>query len=220
MAYRDSLDKIVSTYFASVTNEPFIYKGESYLPKSLQVSPLLLRGFICPADCGACCPRFSLDYLPSEKHPYVLEQRVISFNEEKIVIYSDTQTKHNAHHCRNLDMQNGRCGIHGNQPFSCDFELIRFSMSSTDKPNQLHQKLFGRGWAMLRYDLESRGARCEITTTTNETIDDAIRKLRRLQEWCLYFGIQNNKCESIITWIQEIRGFLNWCDVKPVIISS
>lgn len=69
MAHVDNMDKIVSVYFAGVTNVSFSYKKTLYMPKPLKVSPLLLRGVLCPEGCGGCCARFSLDYLPAEKTP-------------------------------------------------------------------------------------------------------------------------------------------------------
>ena len=65
----DFIDKIVTRYFACVTGEEFTYKGKTYKPRPLRISPLIFRGYTCPAVCGACCTRFSLDYLPQERHP-------------------------------------------------------------------------------------------------------------------------------------------------------
>src|SRR5688572_14476998 len=119
----DSVDKIVTSYFSCVAAEPFTYKGKTYSPKPLRVSPLLFRGYTCPAGCGACCTRFSLDYLPEpvEKHPYVLAKRMVEFDGRHIEIWSDGQDDHQDHHCRNLRKNDGRCQIHGTHPFSCDF---------------------------------------------------------------------------------------------------
>jgi hypothetical protein len=66
MPYTDSVDKIVTVYLASVCKKQIHYKGRIYTPKPLTVSPLIFRGFTCPANCGGCCPRFTLDYLPSD----------------------------------------------------------------------------------------------------------------------------------------------------------
>lgn len=100
------------------------------------------------------------------------------------------------HHCTHVNMKNGRCTIHGKQPFSCDFELIRTAIFSDPRtPNVLGQRLFGRGWCMLRVDSE-RGALCEMIQPCEETRKDAVRKLKRLQEWCLHFGV--------ISWLPEI----------------
>ncbi len=150
MPHSDSIDKIVSIYLASVCKKPFRYKGQIFKPKPLTISPLIFRGFTCPAKCGGCCPRFTLDYLPSETEPYKLESRRVEVNGVEFQIMSDTQQDRRDHFCRNLDKTTGRCAIHGQHPFSCDFELIRF-IRYEEKVVQT-QKLFNRGWAMLRVD--------------------------------------------------------------------
>lgn len=209
MAMVDSVDKIVSIYVACVASEPFEYKGKVYNPKPLQVSPLIFRGFTCPAGCGGCCPRFSLDYLPYEPLPegVNLEPRTVTMTTNggvhEIQILSDKQDDHKNHHCRNLNMDDGRCGIHGRQPFSCDFELIRFlefaPTEVRDARSVVTQKLFGRGWAMLRVDGE-RGALCEMTPADAHTQAETLRKLRRLQEWSAHFGIRT-KLGTIMEWV-------------------
>lgn len=201
----DSVDKIVSIYMACVTAEEFDYKGKSYYPNPLQVSPLIFRGFTCPPGCGGCCPRFSLDYLPYEALPKGLDlvPRSIVVNGYEVKLLSDLQDDHRNHHCRNLNMDDGRCGIHGRQPFSCDFELIRFiEYARTDKrlPRAVvTQKLFGRGWAMLRVD-EERGALCTMTKADYRTKKEVLRKLRRLQEWSAHFHIRT-KLPEVMEWV-------------------
>lgn len=75
----DSVDKIVK-YFAAMTEQEFTYKEKRISPKPLTVSPLLLRDFSCPPNCGACCPVFTLDYLPTEQWPDSIEKRFIPLN--------------------------------------------------------------------------------------------------------------------------------------------
>lgn len=205
MAHTDSIDKIVSSYFAAITRKSFCYKGKNYEPKDLIVSPLLFRGFTCPENCGGCCPRFSLDYLPDETQPYGLEERIVEFDGKQIPIYSDEQTDHQDHHCRNLRRDDGRCGIHGKQPFSCDFELIR--CIHFDDKTVLTQKLFGRGWAFLRTDGE-RGARCEMTPVSKETVAEVIRKLKRLKQWAEHFKL-----------IHCLDTVIEWAELGPHIMS-
>lgn len=201
MARLDSLDKVIGVYFSLVADEAFEYRGKRYYPRKLQVSPLLFRGFTCPPGCGGCCPRFSLDYLPSEMRPADLEltPRAVEFNGYQICVLSDMQTDHKDYHCRNLDKSNGRCNVHGRQPFSCDFELIRFlEFQDEARPNVLTQKLFGRGWQLLRVDGE-RGALCEMTPVDDHTIAEVVRKLKRLKEWCEHFRL-SHRVDPIIEW--------------------
>ena len=214
----DSVDKIVTRYFSTMTKEDFTYKGKVYVTKPLKVSPLLLRDYTCPAFCGACCSRFSLDYLPNEEHPYPLQKRIINFDNKEVLIYSDEQKDHTNHHCRNLSQEDARCGIYTTRPFSCDFELIRtLSFQHPNSPNVLTQKLFGRGWAMKRID-GGRGSQCEMIPVTDYSIDEVIRKMKRLEEWCDHFGVVN-RCQEIITWIGEVRHFVFKFDkMKPILL--
>ena len=219
MPHSDSIDKIVTAYFAGISRSPFSYKGKVYEPKTLVVSPLLLRGYTCPEHCGGCCPRFSLDYIADEEKPYELKAREVQFNNKKIIIYSDEQKDHQNHHCRNLIHENGRCGVHGKQPFSCDFELIRFL--HFENKTVLTQRLFGRGWQFLRTDGE-RGARCEMTPVTKETISEVLRKLRRLKQWASYFGL-DHCMDSIIDWVRlgdHNENFLIPKDAKRGILTK
>lgn len=193
----DSVDKIVTRYFACMTKEDFEYKGVIYKAKPLAVSPLLLRDYTCPAMCGACCPRFSLDYLPSERPEWsTIKMRKVWFNGQQIQIWSDMQRDHTNHFCRHLKKVEGRCGIYEHRPFSCDFELIRtLAYSNPGQPNILTQKLYGRKWNMLRVDGE-RGTLCEMLPSSDHAIAEVKRKLRRMENWGYHFGIQ--------TWALDI----------------
>ena len=81
-ATRDSIDKIVTSYFATLTAETFEWQGKTYHPRDVWVSPGIVRGFTCPAGCGGCCPRFSLDYIVPDGVPegHPLTKRAIEFD--------------------------------------------------------------------------------------------------------------------------------------------
>jgi hypothetical protein len=195
---KDSVDKIIETYFRCVTKETFSWKGITYKPKPLVVSPSIFRGLYCPDSCGACCHPYSMDYLMDETMPDIpLEPREIIFKGKPIIIFSDTQLDVTGYHCRHMD-KIGRCMIHEHNAFSCDFELIRFLIFKEDKPNRLIGKLYGRGWNMLRCD-GVRGALCKMIEPTEESKADAILKLCRLAQWCDYFGLEH-KVNDIIDW--------------------
>lgn len=195
----DSVDKIVTIYFGSLCAEAFTYKGTVFNPAPLVVSPLLLRGFTCPEQCGGCCPRFSLDYLPSERCPPGLSARTIRIDDREVRIYSDLQDDHRRHFCRHLKPDDGRCRIYRMRPFSCDFELIRFVRRDTG--TVLTQKLFGRGWAMVRVD-GGRGARCEMLPPSPDATAEVMRKLNRLEQWAEHFGVRVHT-HTILAWIQD-----------------
>jgi hypothetical protein len=200
MPFADSLDKVIGVYIASVCRESFEYAGRTYNPRPLRVSSLIFRGYTCPARCGGCCPRFSLDYLPAESRPASAVPREAIVNRQSYLIFSDMQQDHRNHFCRYLDLRNGRCQTYTTRPFACDFELIRFIVPA-NKPIQLTQKLFGRGWAMRRVD-GNRGARCDMTRPTNESVAEVTRKLARLSEWANYFCI-STCLEPIIEWTKR-----------------
>lgn len=199
---KNSFDKIVK-YFAALTEEPFTYKKETHKPKPLVVSPLLIRGgFSCLPSCGGCCLNFTLDYLPNEPTPESALEQTVEFNGKQVLLKRDLQTGNNHYHCKFLDMTTGLCTIHEINPLSCDFEPIRV-MQFADH-YQLTQKPFGRGWNLLRIDME-RGALCEWEDpkTIPPEIDGVVRKLRRLEEWMEHFGLENR-----ITKVIEAIPFL------------
>lgn len=214
MAERDSLDKIVTSYFATFTTQEFEWRGKTYCPRDLWVSPGIVRGFTCPAGCGGCCPRFSLDYIPNADEPlpqsYPLKRRLVEFDGREVEVFSDMQDDHNGLKCKNLNHESGRCGIHGFQPFSCDFELLRsITFSASDRTN-ITQKLFGRGWAMMRVDGE-RGALCEMTPADADTIADVRRRLTRLTRWMTHFGLDTSRVQIVSAGLNDIavsdKGF-------------
>jgi hypothetical protein len=197
--YPNSLDKIIGTYFAGVTAESFTYKDVVYQPKPLIVSPDIFRGFTCPAQCGGCCFHFSLEYLPQESRPYEMSAYDVNFSGWAVPMFHDVQDDHDDHFCRNLDKKTGRCGIHGKHPFSCDFELLRFTHFE-DKAI-LSTRLYGRGWAFTRIDGTKR-AMCEIIPGDRKIYDDIYRRLTRLKEWTDHFQLKTH-LPSVLKWVKS-----------------
>lgn len=199
---RDSVDKIVMQYFASLTAQRFEYKGTIFDVPRLTVSPLLLREFVCHPFCGACCRAFTLDYVPGEPMPETgFEQRMIQFNWYEVPVFSDLQKDRTGGNCRNLSEPDGRCGIHAVRPFSCDFELIRFMYRGTTA--HMSHRPFTRGWRMRRLD-GTTGAACEFKPPTAESVADTIRKLARFQVWADHFGI-TTRAGLVVDWIEQIK---------------
>lgn len=202
MRLNDTIDKIVTVYLAGVCREEFEYKNKRFFPRPLYVSPLVLRGFGCPTDCGACCGRFSLDYLPGETRIDEASARTISFNRKDISVLSDMQTDVDGSWCRNLMQESGRCAVHSRRPFACDFELIRFIHER--RRVIITQKLYGRAWAMKRLD-GGKGALCYMTDATPETRAEVGRKFARLAVWATHFGIET--CiPAIQNWVQTTKS--------------
>jgi hypothetical protein len=201
VAQYDTVDKIVGSYFTSMTVEPFMYKGRSVHERPLVVSPLLFRGLICPEGCGACCPSFTLDYLPSEApfdRVHGLEPFEVEFNQKRIPLFrfwNDPKAKF----CAHLNMETARCTIHEVNPLSCSFEIMRFLVSE-DQARFL-VRYFGRSWAMLRIDGE-RGARCGLEPWNNNIQDSHIRQIKRLRNWMRHFGLNPRRTYELQDWIE------------------
>lgn len=197
----DSFSKIANTYFAAITTQPFDYKGKTYNPRPLKVTSHVFRPISCPPMCGGCCQKASLDYLPEElaRVPFGSikpwpELREVEFNGRKYTIYSDTQTDNDDKYCRHRREEDGRCDIHANHPFSCDFECIKFYMTKkpgeSGVPNQLLQRPFPRKWSYIRVD-GGKGGLCESQPVTDESVKDAARRLRLLRIWADYFNVSH-----------------------------
>ena len=209
---KDSIDKIVTSYFACMNTEPFTYKGVRYDPSQLQVAPGIFREYRCPANCGACCKAYTLDYIPSEpdtmgmyirnnRHPFIERNVIIrhSGKDFEKVVYSDLNN--DSPYCRNLRVSDGRCDVHGYQAFSCDFELLRFlTNDSGTRNNYLSTMLYTRGHSMIRVVDGRAGARCTLHAPNNDSLLDVVRKMRRLETWMDYWGIPN-KCDEVIKWV-------------------
>jgi hypothetical protein len=140
----------------------------------------------------------------------------VDFDGRDVIIYSDLQETNTEYHCKHVNQTNGRCGIHGSHPFSCDFELIRFMVfkgeeskstgfipdmiSPKSSHNVLTQKLYGRAHAMKRIDGD-RGAMCEMLPPDDKSVAEVIRKLRRLKQWCEHFGLVH-KVDKILKYAE------------------
>jgi len=199
MRHNDSIDKIICVYLSSVCSHSFSYKGKTYSPKRLVVSPLLLRGHTCPSNCGACCGSFSLDFLPSERCNERAKAREILISGNRITIRSDLQIDIDEHWCRNLNRESGRCSIYQERPFACDFELIRF-LSYETKVLLIH-KQYGRFWAMERLH-GGDGALCEMLPRSESLVREVVRKLTRLEDWAMHFKVKT-RIPLILNWIES-----------------
>lgn len=191
--------KIASAYFKAFALENFALDGETIkVPSETVISPLLWRGYTCPAMCGGCCFKFSLLWIPSESTPdnnTFYPEKHYSFNGKRIKFYEDDQLDNPNKMCKHLQKEDGRCGIHGKHPFACDFELIKILHKKNDK-TWVGTKLFGRGHAYKAVD-GVKGAKCTITPVDDQSINDVLRKLGRLKQWMDYCGIENSLAQVI-----------------------
>ena len=199
--YSDSIDKIVKVYFRAVTAEHFAYKGRIYPPTPLKFNKNLLQSYTYPERCAGCCNiSFTLDYLPTEDTVIRTFPRDVQVNGNFIPIRTRYPHAY-ATRCEYITPELGRCEIHGFHPFTCDFELIRFSIGEKRSVNHVSTRLFGRGWNMLTVTGE-RGAKCKIGPVTIRSIKDVRRKFLRLEEWAQHFKIKT-KISKIVKWIDE-----------------
>lgn len=193
--YRDSVDKIKAYLEAAGSKEVIL-------------SRLFFRDYTCPANCGACCPRFSLDYFEGERWELfkaTYPDKVKFFKQREVdgvVIYTDAQDDHKDHYCRNLDKSTGRCTIHKSNPFSCEFELMKFIHRKSADKSLLINKLFGRGWAMKKINGE-RGTKCEMLGFDYDKLLRDLALLKELNDYANRFGITTTKLPQIIKFIDD-----------------
>lgn len=201
--HSDSVEKVVERYFTAVAKKPFEFNGKLYRPKPLYVSNQLARGYTCPLNCGACCPVFTLDYLPGEETPKNVYARRFEFNDRMVTVLSDQQLDNRTSHCRYVSREDARCEVHPVRPLSCDFELIR--PRACKERNELRVAMFGRAWNLTNAVDGSKGTRCKITDPTEESIADTIRKLVRLRKWTNHFALGQTRIPEIIGYLRSGR---------------
>ena len=201
----DSVDKIVK-YFAVITKRPFQMDGKTIEPHKLVVSKDLARGYKCLGKCGACCNKFTLDYLPSDPKPSGVTERTVEFSGKKIAVFTDDQTDNSGTHCKHLSSHDGLCGIYDVRPFSCDFELVRCYMGTENPKNKIAVGPYGRSWNMTRAVDQEKGTLCKILEPSDKAIKDTVRKLRRLKEWATHFGLTDTWLPMIIKFLEVTNG--------------
>ena len=193
MAQRDSLNKI-DDYIKASNNEELI------------LSPMFFRDYSCPSHCGGCCPKFSLDYFEGERwekfkieYPHLVHKfklRII----KGANVYTNYQSDNPTLKCEFLNLENGRCGIHKSNPFSCEFELNKFVVK--DKKTYLMNKLFGRGWNMMRIDGE-RGALCEMKPFNLKKYLRDIELIKELLEIIKQYNQKSPLLERVVKFLEK-----------------
>ena len=204
----DSVDKIFcyiqSLVKGEVKIENFVFKE-----KKITVSPMILREIECVRHCGACCPSFSLDYLPNEdKLDNCVERE--AYGKKVWTVYPNKGAKH----CIYLSKENGDCLVHTCRPFTCDFEMLRFKQYVRENKVLIGTYPFGRCWALTQYN-GIKGGLCISKCYSEEYKQDVIRKLYRLKDWIDYYEIPTyiqelidyvkslNSCEGDVCWLNR-----------------
>lgn len=126
--------------------------------------------------------------------------RTVTLSGKTFVILSDLQEDFDDKHCRHRRPVDGRCEIHfDGKPMAAEFELIRFLVFEPPRANTLTTKLFGRGWSYERVD-GGRGALCEITDRSDETVASVKHNLGRLKQWADHFELEH-VLDEVLEWI-------------------
>ena len=187
------------------------YIESASYPKFI-ISKLFFRSYTCPVNCGGCCPKFSLDYFEGERWERFKEtysNEVHKFGKREVngaTVYTYAQLDHKGAKCSYLNLENGRCNIHRSNPFSCEFELMKF-MNRPDS-TVLINKLFGRGWNMKRVD-GKRGALCEMLDYDSAKCGRDILLLKELRGIANNMNIKNHRLDLIIEMVEKCKDKLD-----------
>lgn len=174
----------MSVKYTDSTNKIFGYLKNAQ--KTVVLSKLFFRDYTCPESCGGCCPKFSLDFFEGERWEIFKKEypdKVAFFKKREIAgvnVYSYLQDDNETRWCRFLDLSIGRCSIHKSNPFSCEFELIKF-ITRGENQSILIKKLFGRGWNLLTVT-GKRGGVCKMTAFNFQKLKRDIELLKELNE--------------------------------------
>ena len=202
----DSLRKIFECYIIPLIKKSITYRNKVYKPlDKIIISPTIFRKIICNKNCGACCLKYTMDFLPHERKPKIKLTKRIFENKEIHTFYSSDKNKI---YCDLLDTKTGLCSIHSLKPFSCDFEFVRFKYFKSKNCVYIGNYTYGRAWNMRKINGE-RGALCESTRIhSEENKKEILRKFKRLKEYIDYFEVD--------TYINEIIKQLEKLDIyKP-----
>ena len=200
MAKVDSFDKIVESYFTVFSRSDFRRDEVWYEARPLLVSPKILRADACVSNCGACCRAYTQDWLPLEDYPSHAVNRMVEIDFKKREIFT-VWPKKEAFWCTHLDCLTGLCTIYNQRPLTCEFELLRPSVTQAGQ-NGLTTRLYGRGWNMPRVD-GGKGALCKIKPVSLKSTQNTIKRLLRLQKWLDYFELDSSRIDEIKEWINE-----------------
>lgn len=175
--------------------------------RHITISPLFFRDYSCPSHCGGCCYNFTLVYLEGErweKFKQLYPEHVNNFTERTTEsgtkVYEDRQIENKNHHCKHLDMSNGRCNIHKSNPFSCEFELMK--ITNVAGKISLINKLYGRGWQMKRIDGQV-GAMCKMLPFDYEKFLRDLKLLKELHQIALQLNFNDTILPEVIEYLEQ-----------------
>lgn len=178
--------------FIEDTVDKLFHYGKLFRRKNIFLSPAFFRSYTCPANCGACCIKGSLDFIPHSKrweifkHLYPNEVKNFSYRKvHGVFFYTNFQTDNVGKKCVYLN-EVGRCLIHESPPFQCSFPLITLLAQGKDSL-YIMKKVFGRGWNMLQVDGSTKGSCCSMIPGNDFKLD--LNLFEELNEILFYFGM-------------------------------
>jgi Fe-S-cluster containining protein len=182
MKFLDSMDKF-GEYF----------KRLEFGKRNVYLSPLFFRSLICSSNCGACCQKYTMDYITKAsqeklKARYPEEyEKYFDFREyHGRQILSMLQKDNLENHCQLLDKY-GRCSIHDANALSCQIEPIKFKLVK-DRVYIL-KSFYRNSWQMTRVGGE-KGCLCKFTSYTEEQYKNDLKVLKELNEVADIFGVK------------------------------
>ena len=188
---------------AVVATKPFTVNGQQYIPPGiLKLSPTFWRKYGCHLNCGACCPLFSLDYIPDEWEKISnarLKQGAtsvsIKVNGERKTIFSYMPVKprrrFDKEWCDFVDFESGICTVHNDNPLSCRIELIKFRMVKGN--GYIGKQPYGRAWTMKRATDGVKKVLCDFGQFDREQFENNdLPILRQINAWADYLGISTH----------------------------
>jgi Fe-S-cluster containining protein len=206
-----------------VAKAPFQIGGERFIPpKVFKVSPTFWRRYGCYLHCAACCPLFSLDYLPGEwdnlpdgRLKQESQRQTVQINGQRRTLYSympdNPRERFGKLWCDFVDFESGKCEVHTHRPLSCRVELIKFRM--VKGRGYMSKQPYGRAWAMKRAVDGVTKPLCDFSPFDREQFDNNdIPVLRQMLRWANYLGIPTH-LDTIIHALQvcvdtgQLRGF-------------
>ena len=180
--FSDSMDKL-GEYFERLEVDRY----------NVYLSPTFFRTLNCPSNCGACCLKFSLDYITEKvqkklkvTYPEIYREhfRFRKYNDRFIL--SDLQEDNFDHHCQFLD-ENARCKIHSTNPLSCRVEPIKFKLVKNRV--YISKSFYRNSWRMTQVNGE-KGCLCSFNPYTEEQHKDDIQVLQELNDVAELFRIE------------------------------
>ncbi len=194
----DTVDRIISNIIIPISREAVTYKGTTYEPRKLRISPSIFRSLQCPEMCGGCCWKsVTLDWFPHETAHENAAERSVTVNDKDYTFLSIVSENTDAP-CQFLD-EKGRCKIYTQRPFLCDFSFIRVLDKTTHRT--MMNATPSRGFHLKRVD-GLKGNMCYMEPIDPETLAHRLEQFESLKAIAEYLEIDTH-IDDIINHIKR-----------------